>query len=27
VRAHDEKAFGRFRTKDDVLALLPLLAA
>jgi hypothetical protein len=27
VREHDEKAFGRFRTKEDVLALLPLLTA
>jgi hypothetical protein len=27
VREHDEKAFGRFRTKDDVLARLQLLTA
>jgi len=25
VREQDERAFGRYRTKDDVLALLPLL--
>ena len=25
VRAQDEQAFGRWRTRDDVLALLPLL--
>jgi hypothetical protein len=27
VREQDEKTFGRFRTKEDVLALLPLLSA
>ena len=27
VREQDEKAFGRYRTKEDVLALLPLLGA
>lgn len=26
VREHDERAFGRYRTRDDVLARLPLLA-
>ena len=26
VREHDEAAFGRYRTKDEVLALLPLLS-
>jgi hypothetical protein len=25
-RQQDEAAFGRYRTKDEVLALLPLLA-
>ena len=27
VRQQDEAAFGRFRTRDDILALLPLLGA
>jgi hypothetical protein len=27
VREQDEKVFGRFRTREDALALLPLLSA